>query len=182
MTSYPGSRTINQVLWLKAFLDSGLQYESLEGFMDFLAFLVQKLWQNKQKSTSEIHEITQPYPQWFGVFWLNLGTRNLRKSIKGSKDSDSSLEYNQTLSHNFGPLSGWWHHKRTTKKSKTYPFSNDTHRKPRTQISNVFFSVQTIRLDESFKASNSSLSCSSGELTQIEMLPVGDSKRFLILG
>jgi len=26
------------------FLDSRLQYESLEGLMDFLAFLVQKLW------------------------------------------------------------------------------------------------------------------------------------------
>ena len=31
------------------FLDSRLQYESLESLMDFLAFLVQKLWQNKQK-------------------------------------------------------------------------------------------------------------------------------------
>ena len=28
------------------FLDSRLQYESLEGLMDFLAFLVQKLWPN----------------------------------------------------------------------------------------------------------------------------------------
>ena len=31
------------------FFDSRLQYESLEGFMDFLAFLVQKLWKNKQE-------------------------------------------------------------------------------------------------------------------------------------
>jgi len=31
------------------FLESRLQLESLEGLMDFLAFLVQKLWQNKQK-------------------------------------------------------------------------------------------------------------------------------------
>jgi len=31
------------------FLDPGLQYESLEGLMDFLGFLVQNLWQNKQK-------------------------------------------------------------------------------------------------------------------------------------
>jgi len=28
------------------FLDSRLQYESLKGLMDFLAFLVQKLWPN----------------------------------------------------------------------------------------------------------------------------------------
>jgi len=40
MTSYPGSRTIHQILWLKIFLDSWLQYESLEGLMDFPAFLV----------------------------------------------------------------------------------------------------------------------------------------------
>jgi len=38
----------------KFFLDSRLQYESSEGLMDFLAFLVQKLWQNKQKLTREI--------------------------------------------------------------------------------------------------------------------------------
>jgi len=49
MTSHPGSRTIYQILWLKVFLDSRLQCESLEGLMGFLAFLVQKLWQSKQK-------------------------------------------------------------------------------------------------------------------------------------
>jgi len=30
----------------RSFLDSRLQYESLEGLMDFLAFPVQKLWPN----------------------------------------------------------------------------------------------------------------------------------------
>jgi len=49
MTSYPGRRTIHQILWRNVFLDSRLEYESLEGLMDFLAFLVQKLWQNQQK-------------------------------------------------------------------------------------------------------------------------------------
>jgi len=49
MTSSPGSRTIEAILWLKVFLDSRLQYESLEGLMDFLALLVQKLRQYKQK-------------------------------------------------------------------------------------------------------------------------------------
>jgi len=48
MTSYPGSRTIHQILWLKDFLDSRLKYESLEGLMGFLPFLVQQFWQNKQ--------------------------------------------------------------------------------------------------------------------------------------
>jgi len=41
MTSYTGSRTIHQILWLEVFLDFRLQYRSLEGLIDFLAFLVQ---------------------------------------------------------------------------------------------------------------------------------------------
>jgi len=49
MTSYPGIGTINQILWLKVFVKSRLLRESFEGLMDFLAFLVQKLWKNKQK-------------------------------------------------------------------------------------------------------------------------------------
>jgi len=39
---------------VQSFLDSRLQYESFEGLMDFLAFLVQKLWQNKHKLIREI--------------------------------------------------------------------------------------------------------------------------------
>jgi len=31
------------------FLESRSEYESSEGLIDFLAFLVQKLWQNQQK-------------------------------------------------------------------------------------------------------------------------------------
>jgi len=63
MTSYPGSRTIHQILWLKVFLDSKLQYESLQGLMDFLAFLVQMLWQNKKKIIKRIptNSLGNPY-------------------------------------------------------------------------------------------------------------------------
>jgi len=71
-------------------------------------------------------------PNDLGLSGHNFGPRNARKSIKGSKDSYFRLEYNQILSHMFGPLTGWRRHKRTTKKSKTFPFSNNTHRKPRT--------------------------------------------------
>ena len=48
------------------FLDSRLQYESLEGLMDFLAFLVQKLWQNKQKL---IREIPRNYSAMSSMIW-----------------------------------------------------------------------------------------------------------------
>jgi len=63
MTSYPGSRTIHQILWVKVFLDSRLQYESLEGLMDFLTFLVQKLRQSKQKLIRGIstNSLENPY-------------------------------------------------------------------------------------------------------------------------
>jgi len=44
-------------------LGARLQYESLEGLMDFLAFLVQKLWQNKQKIIRRIptNSLGNPY-------------------------------------------------------------------------------------------------------------------------
>ena len=59
-------RTIHRILWLEVFLDSRLQYESLEGVMDFLAFLVQKLWKNKQKIIGEIptNSLGNPYKIW----------------------------------------------------------------------------------------------------------------------
>jgi len=38
----------------QSFLDSRLQYESLEGLIDFLAFLVLMLWKIKQKLIREI--------------------------------------------------------------------------------------------------------------------------------
>ena len=38
----------------QSFFDSRLQHESLEGLMDFLAILVQRIRQNKQKLISEI--------------------------------------------------------------------------------------------------------------------------------
>jgi len=42
----PGRRQIEPILWLKVYLDSRLKYESLECLIDFVAFLVEKLWQN----------------------------------------------------------------------------------------------------------------------------------------
>jgi len=49
MTSYPVSRTIHQILWLKVFLDSRLQYEPLECLMDFLALLVKSYGKTSKK-------------------------------------------------------------------------------------------------------------------------------------
>jgi len=78
------------------------------------------------------------------------------------------------------------------KNSKTYPFSNDTHRKPRTQISKVFFQCKlqdfmslSMGLNQSSLKTynkfgwNSSLACSGGELSLFKMPPVEDSMHFL---
>jgi len=42
-SSSPESRTIESISWLKFFLDSMLQYQSVEHLMDFLMFLVEKV-------------------------------------------------------------------------------------------------------------------------------------------
>jgi len=68
---------------------------------------------------------------------------------------------------------------KNNQKSKTYPFSDDTHRKPQTQISKVFFSVQTRRLHESFVGSNSSLACSRGKLLRAAPAASGRFIQFL---
>jgi len=69
MTTTTGSRTIHLILWFKVFLDSRLQYESLEGLVDFLAFLVQKSRQNKHKSIKEIPSNYSAISSRFGAFW-----------------------------------------------------------------------------------------------------------------
>jgi len=65
-SSSPGNRPIKPILWLKVFLDSRLQHESSEGLMDFLTFLVQKLWQIKQKL---IREIPIKYSAYSSINW-----------------------------------------------------------------------------------------------------------------
>ena len=68
MSSSPGSRTIEPILWLKLVLESRLQYESVEDLMDFLAFLVQKLRQNKQNLIREIP--TNPLGNSYNIWGL----------------------------------------------------------------------------------------------------------------
>ena len=45
-SSSPGSQPNKSISWLKVLLHSRLWYESFEGLIDFLAFLVKKSWQN----------------------------------------------------------------------------------------------------------------------------------------
>jgi len=84
------------------------------------------------------------------------------------------------LSHISGPFPGDDVIKEQPKNSLTYPFSNATYPKTRTQISKVFFSMQTRRLYESFEGSNSSLACSCGELSQATLAASGRLMQFSI--
>jgi len=63
-------------------LDSTLQSESLKGLMDFLAFLVKTLWQNRQKLIRGIptNSLGKPY-KIRGLSAVNFGTRKARKLI-----------------------------------------------------------------------------------------------------
>jgi len=61
-----------------------------------------------------------------------------------------------------------------------YPHSDDTHRKSQTQISKVYFSVQTTTLHASFEGSNSSLSCSYGQLSLSVQVISGRLMLFLL--
>ena len=90
-SSSPVSRPIDPILWLKVFLDFRLQHESLEGLMDFLAFLVQKFWQNKQKLIGE-SPLIREFLQDLRSFGPNFGTRNARQFNYVSKHSYHSLE------------------------------------------------------------------------------------------
>jgi len=68
----------------------------------------------------EITQLPPDIPEIFGIFWHNFGTRNARKSNKGSKDSHYILESNKTLSHKIDSLERRLRHQNTR---KTYPKS-----------------------------------------------------------
>jgi len=59
--------------------------------MDLVAFLVPKLWPNVRKKNWEIPETSCGTPLLYLEILHNFGTRNARKSVKGSKDSYYSL-------------------------------------------------------------------------------------------
>jgi len=54
-SSGPGSLRHEPFFWLEFLFYFRLSYKSIVGLMDFLAFLVQKLWPNFRKLIREIH-------------------------------------------------------------------------------------------------------------------------------
>ena len=94
----------------------------------------------------------------------NFWTRNVRKSIKGSKDSDSSLVSNENFSETLWP-SGWalgqatW--AKMTLKLLHLGRQSQTIRTPNQKF---FFQMQSTRLADPFEPLNSSLAQSAEEL------------------
>jgi len=94
----------------------------------------------------------------------NLGTRNARKSIEGSKDSDSSLVSNENLSKIL--LSSGWALGQATwdKMAKNLPHLCRHSQKTWNPKLKNFFSLQAWRLAKSFEGLNSSLAQSAEEV------------------
>ena len=57
------------ILWLKAFLDSRLEYESLVPLIEFPAFLVQKLCQKKSKYFRNFLADLGDFPNWYSIIF-----------------------------------------------------------------------------------------------------------------
>ena len=134
MTSLPGSRTIHQIWWLQIVLDSRLQYKSLEGLMDFLAFPVQTLWPNFRIL---IREIPWNYSAMSSTIW-GLLALTWAPEMLGSRSGPLKLHIpaqNTTkVWAKILALRGGADVIMKQPKSQTYPFSNPTHRKPLPRI------------------------------------------------
>jgi len=87
----------------------------------------------------------------------NFWTRNARKSIKGSKDSDSSLVSNENFTETLWP-SGWALGQAAWAKMTLKLFHLWRHsQKTRTPQAKIFYRVQSTRLADPFEPLNSSL-------------------------
>ena len=90
--AWPRVQPLGQSVLLKFSLETRLESKSFEPLIDFLAFLVQKLWSNINNNFTNLHH----------NFW----TRNPSRSSKVSKDSDCSLVSSKNFSEILPP-NGW---------------------------------------------------------------------------
>jgi len=75
----------------------------LKGPNGFLVFLVPRLGPKKLKiNLGNPPKVLRRTPYQLAVFWPNFSTRNVRNSIKGSKNTYSALESKNTASQNIG--------------------------------------------------------------------------------
>jgi len=136
------------------FFYSRLQYESLEGLMDFLAILVHKLRQNKQNLIRGIpSDSLGDYYKISGLLTITLAPKmpgSRTRALKTQITAQNPTKFWATIS---ADCPGDDVIKGKPKNSITYPNSDHIHRKPQTHISKVFFPMQTTRLHESLNSS-----------------------------
>ena len=94
--AWPRPQLLGQSVSLKFSLETMLESESFEPLIDFLAFLVQKLW-------SKINKLINS--NIFTNLHQNFWTRNPSRSSKVSKDSDCSLVSSKNFSEILPPNS-----------------------------------------------------------------------------
>ena len=156
--AWPSAQSLGQSVSLKFSLETRLKSESFEPLINFLAFLVQKLWSKINKWINYL--ISQIFTNSHHNFW----TWNPSRSSKVSKDSDCSLVPSKNFSKILPP-NGWrpgpgkvgqgglkvlhfWRHSQKT----------------RTPKQKIFFRVQTRRLAVSFDASTRSVTQTGAEI------------------
>jgi len=98
----PGFKALDGNISLKFLLETRLQSDFFDTLDDLLGFRVQKLWSKVNKYLTKwlIKKLINLF-----ILDYNFWTRNARKSIKGSKDSDSSLVANENFREILWPSS-----------------------------------------------------------------------------
>jgi len=100
--AWPRAQPLGQSILLKCSLETRLEFESFEPLINFLAFLVQKLW---SKINKLIKYLISPIflPTYITTYF---STRNPSRSSKVSKDSDCSLVSSKNFIEILPP-NGW---------------------------------------------------------------------------
>jgi len=99
---WPRTQPLGQRVSLKFSLETRLESESFEPLIDFLAFLVQKLWSKINKLINYlITQLVNIFTNLDHNFW----TRNPNRSSKVSKDLDCNLVSSKNFSEILPPNS-----------------------------------------------------------------------------
>ena len=99
---WPRAQPLGQSVSLKFPLETRLESESFEPLIDFLAFLVQKLWFKINKLIILLANLSNIFMNLYHNFW----TCNPSRSSKVSKDSNCSLVSSKNFSE-IQPPNGW---------------------------------------------------------------------------
>ena len=127
-SSGPGCQSQEPFFWLGFLLETRLWYKSLEGLMDFLAFLVPKLWPKCHKSIREIS--TNPQRHSWNI-WIFLAII-LDPEMLESQSRALKTHIKPKIQRSWAKKSAHWINWCHPKKRKTYPHPDLINQKPQT--------------------------------------------------